>query len=323
MERIAFIIPYFGQFNDYFPLWLQSCKHNKAIADFYVFTDIKCPMSIPENVKFIPITFDILKEKIQTLYDFPISLNQPYDFCDFKPAYGDIFHEYITEYSHWAFGDNDLIWGDWETMLPLNWKSYERIGKFGHLTIIQNSEKMRLLYRFNDAYRIAFQAPFNTFFDEKAFNRICKINGIKINPLKIADCNPRKLRIQLQDQTYDHNSGLFVYENGHLYQLYMRKNTICKEEFTYMHFLKRKMKLRIENSYAMNRVYIYQTNIDNNLGVSINKELLSHYSQEQFYWSYWLKYLNPKTLFNSLYYKFDHRRKHIMQTIDNALTNGF
>ena len=46
------------------------------------------------------------------LVDFEIVLNEPYDLCDFKVAYGEIFQEYLEPYDFWGFCDCDLIYGD-------------------------------------------------------------------------------------------------------------------------------------------------------------------------------------------------------------------
>lgn len=181
---------------------------------------------------------------------------------------------------------------------------------------------MRLLYRFNNAYRIAFQTPYNTFFDEKAFNKICRINNIPIIPLKIADCDPRKLTIRIQNQTYDHHSGLFTYDNGHIYQLYKKKGSIGKEEFIYIHFLKRKMNTHIKEPLKNNKCYIYQREIASQSESSAITELINICSRQYCYWSYWLKFFNPKILFNSIYYKINSGRKDVIRSIDKVLTHG-
>lgn len=36
----------------------------------------------------------------------------PYYLVEFKPALGWLFREYLKNYSHWAFGDLDVLFGD-------------------------------------------------------------------------------------------------------------------------------------------------------------------------------------------------------------------
>ncbi len=312
MERIAFFIPYFGHFNSYFTLWLKTCSYQNDIADFYLFTDIRYNGEFPENVKLITISFEELKQKIQSKFDFKIELSSPYKFCDFKPAYGDIFRKYAEGYSHWAFGDNDLLWGDWKSMLPYNWRDCERLGKFGHLTIIKNTDRLRILYKYRNAYKIAFSSPYNCFFDECAFNTICEQNHVDIVPLPIADCNPRKRKIHLLDKSKDHSSGIFCYEDGHLYQLFRNGDKFAKEEFLYIHFLKRKMHFMCTSDSA-DTFFIYDHTIFSQKSLSVQE--FDAYSKELFYWSYWLKFLYPKTLIHSLSYRMNYQRKRVLREI--------
>ncbi|CAM9110423.1 unnamed protein product [Ectocarpus sp. 13 AM-2016] len=39
-------------------------------------------------------------------------ITSPYFIVEFKPAFGWLFREYLAEYSHWAFGDLDVLFGD-------------------------------------------------------------------------------------------------------------------------------------------------------------------------------------------------------------------
>ena len=61
MKKIAYVILYFGKFNDFFPLWLKSCKENPTI-DFLIFTDDRTNYNYPKNVKVNYFTFEQIKE---------------------------------------------------------------------------------------------------------------------------------------------------------------------------------------------------------------------------------------------------------------------
>ena len=239
MKRIAFLIPYYGTFNSYFPLWLKSCEANSDIADFYIITDIAYEAKRPENVRFIPMSWKDLIKRIQSFYDFKIALSTPYGLCDYKCAYGEIFHEFIKEYSHWAYGDNDLIWGKWSDLLPIDWDKYDKMGEFGHLSIIRNTTEMNKLYRHSGAYKMAFQDSRNLFFDEQGFNQIVDKMGKKAISLKIVDCNPRIRKITPITPLNNNCSGVFVWENGKLFHVYNNSNVINREQIMYIHFLKR------------------------------------------------------------------------------------
>ena len=152
--KIALILPYFGKFDTLFPLWLASCKWNSDI-DWLIFTDDKTKYDFPANVKVEYMGFADLRKKIQSLYDFPISLDTPYRLCNFKPAYGEIFEEYLKEYDAWGFCDNDMIYGQILPNIKFPLHGKYKVGKFGHLSFIPNTYKSNRLYRFGDAYKIA------------------------------------------------------------------------------------------------------------------------------------------------------------------------
>ena len=56
MKTICMVYPWFGKFNSYFDLWLESAINNSTI-DFLIYTDksncdfIKKGYSLPKNIK--------------------------------------------------------------------------------------------------------------------------------------------------------------------------------------------------------------------------------------------------------------------------------
>lgn len=323
-KRIAFLIPYFGKFNNYFPLWLKSCDYNSDIVDFFIFSDINYDDYIPDNVKFIKISWNKLHSLIQSFYDFDINLGTPYALCDFKCAYGEIFQDYIKNYSHWAYGDIDLIWGNWKELLPDNWFNYDKLGNYGHLTILKNNPEMNKLYRYKDAYKIAFCDKRNLFFDEIGFNLIANKLNKKTHSLKIANCHPRIRKITCITPPLENkeSSGLFKWENGILENLYVNRNGLQKEKVMYIHFLKRNMTVNSLNSEG-ECLIIHDVHIDKykNLGEQQLKEFIITYSGDKFYKEYWKKYLSIKQIINTL-------KAHIfpilpkMKEIENLILNN-
>lgn len=73
---ILLIIPYFGKFNNYFPFFLESCKNNPTI-NWLILTDDRNEYNFPSNVKVSYTTFKELKDRIQQLFQFQISLDRP------------------------------------------------------------------------------------------------------------------------------------------------------------------------------------------------------------------------------------------------------
>ncbi|CAM9704783.1 unnamed protein product, partial [Ectocarpus fasciculatus] len=52
------------------------------------------------------------KRKRAASFLHQLLITSPYFIVEFKPAFGWLFREYLTEYSHWAFGDLDVLFGD-------------------------------------------------------------------------------------------------------------------------------------------------------------------------------------------------------------------
>lgn len=147
LKKIAFIIPYFGKFKNYFPLFLVSCKNNPSI-DWIVFTDDKSKYPYPKNVTVIYTTFEIIKARIQKHFDFQVCLDKPYKLCDYRPAYGEIFSDELKGYDFWGYCDIDLILGNIRKFLAENvLENYEKVFTRGHLSLYKNEPKVNAFYR--------------------------------------------------------------------------------------------------------------------------------------------------------------------------------
>ena len=112
MKQACLIIPYYGKWPKYLPIYLESCKNNNWL-DVLFFTDIKPTFSYPSNVKFIDFPLSELENRVTQLTGITnYTLPNAYKLCDLRPLYGKIFQEYIKNYQYWAFGDCDLIYGN-------------------------------------------------------------------------------------------------------------------------------------------------------------------------------------------------------------------
>ena len=71
MKSICLVYPWFGNFNSYFNLWLESAKNNKAI-DFLIYTDqknisfIKENFSVDRNIKIFECSLNQISQKISS-----------------------------------------------------------------------------------------------------------------------------------------------------------------------------------------------------------------------------------------------------------------
>lgn len=258
-KTIALVIPYFGKFHNYFSLFLKSCAYNPTV-DFYIFTDIEEEYDYPPNVHRVIMSFETLKKRIQQLYNFEIILNEPYDLCDFKVAYGEIFQEYLKPYDFWGFCDCDLIYGDIRHFLTEDLlDKYEKLFMRGHFTLFKNVAEINQLYRNAidgiKQYEIAFSEAGAHHFDEgypedvPGINRIFQDAGKAVfDEYYFADIDVEHYAFRQSDlkntqqEQRKAEKSVFVWEKGKLYRYYSEKTSIQKEEFMYIHLQKRKMK---------------------------------------------------------------------------------
>lgn len=261
MKNAVFIIPYFGKFNSYFQLFLNSCKHNPEF-DWLIFTDDKTKYNYPDNVMIHYITFDEIKDMIQKKFDFEINLYHPYKLCDFRTAYGYIFESYIRQYPFWGYCDTDLIWGQLKNFIKQeDYLEYDKIGIFGHGTLIRNKEEIcrAFMHPLEGClnYHDIFTSPNNHSFDEEfsgGINNIFEALHYKIRETEYeANIYTKSSDFRLTEFTArpavykveKRKKAFFCWENGQLFRYGMIDGKLEKKEYLYIHLQARPMQVRI------------------------------------------------------------------------------
>lgn len=150
MMSIIFICPYFGSIDlGIHTVWLQGCAANPSIK-YLLITDDRNAFSVttPENVECIFMEWDECIRLIKNKIDFDVEINNPYKLCDFRPAFGHIFEEYIEGYDFWGYTDSgDTLYGDLRGFLHDDMlRNYDKIHMFGHLSLYKNIEKINKCY---------------------------------------------------------------------------------------------------------------------------------------------------------------------------------
>lgn len=262
MKKGAFIIPYFGQFNNYFQLFLNSCKYNSDY-DWIIFTDDKTKYNFPENVIVYYTTFDKIKNYIQKKFSFKLALNYPYKFCDLKPMYGYIFSDYLKSYPFWGHCDVDLLFGNIDEFITDDVRSkYDRIGILGHFTLYKNTNRVNKAFMlplhgkkrykevlttnenfcFDEEYdssinNILVEHKFNIFRDVHEAGLYTKTSNFRLNHVR-------------PDWGYDverKTKNLFVWNKGNLTRYILKNNHVIVEDYLYIHFQSRPMKVNTTN----------------------------------------------------------------------------
>lgn len=251
MKTIAFIIPYIGKLPNNFQLWLNTCRHNPTI-DFLLFTDDRTEYDYPKNVKTWYMSLEEMKSLFQEKFDFHLAIDRPYKFCDFRPAYGEIFSEYLSGYDFWGHCDIDLLWGNMRKFLTDEiLENYDRIYSRGHCSLYRNSEVVNAWYRTlpNNGYqdwKEVFQTPLSRCFDEWAghcgggISFIIKTNGIDIyDEVDSADIVVKKGKFEVNRWKSQYKKLFFHYIDGSLFAC----TKTFKKEVMCVHFQKRTLKI--------------------------------------------------------------------------------
>lgn len=258
-KKCVFILPYFGKFNNYFELFLRSCGRN-PMFDWLIFTDDYNRYNYPPNVKVVQTTLANIKELAEKKLEMTVSLETPYKLCDFKPAYGLIFEDMIRDYQYWGHCDCDLIFGNLrKILLPLLDEGYDKLFAAGHLTLYKNNHynnrRFMRKYKGDLIYRNIFSSEKIGWFDEDMYDN-------NVHSIFLED----EARVYSQDLCmnaaissakyvrayYDFSKREFVkmpyvkaryfWSNGEMFSLDLKDN-IVKQEYLYMHFQMRKMRM--------------------------------------------------------------------------------
>jgi hypothetical protein len=173
MNRIALITCYMGPLPSYFRYFLDSAKLNPDI-DFYIFNSHASAPDTSSNVKIIPLTLEQFNALASEKLELPINIKDAYKLCDFKPAYGVIFEDYLKSYEFWGDCDLDVIWGKISHFMTDEiLQDYDVINArtaylVGHFVLYRNSGVARDLFRQTDSYKQIFTDPDDNYygFDE-------------------------------------------------------------------------------------------------------------------------------------------------------------
>ena len=116
MKSIVLVSVYFGELPYYLSLFKESANYNKDV-NWIIFTDVE-ETHEEENIKFINFTLKEFNKLASQKMALDINIQKPYKLCDFKPAYGKIFEDYLEAYDFWGHCDLDIIWGDIRKFIP-------------------------------------------------------------------------------------------------------------------------------------------------------------------------------------------------------------
>lgn len=258
MKSVVFLIPYFGKFNNYFPIFLQSCKYNPSI-NWIIFTDDKSSYDYPENVQVEYTTLRNFNNLANKKMNSNFTISRSYKLCDYKPAYGLILEDFIKNYDWWGYCDMDLVWGDIRKFfIPELLENYDKIGVYGHCTIIKNTDALNRAFLSDldghKRYLEVFNSEENRSFDEEfngSINNIFKSHNYRIHDTKAsASVYPKSSNFRLTWLKNKHDyfvekrsKSFFLWDKGKLTRYIFKSQNVRAQEFLYLHLQSRKMRV--------------------------------------------------------------------------------
>lgn len=263
MSTKLLIMPYFGQFPNYFQLWLERIKKNHEL-ELLLVTDVILDNYNVEspNIHVMKKNIDQLRQMIEKVTGSKVNLNKGYKIKDYFPLYGEVFFEYIENgnYDWWGSIDADVILGNVSAFLKdEELISVDRILGNGHFSLYRNTQKMNQLWRnpklnsYSDIVPFSYTQRFNknTAFDEygwnwgKGISTFMEREGYRISndyPRADLDFNFSGFRsqsIDIDSKKNDENTVGFVeVTNGGTFVI---DKGGTKREVMYVHLQKRQM----------------------------------------------------------------------------------
>ena len=142
--------------------------------------------TIIKNISFLPFSISDFNELASSKIGFKINIGHGRKICDFRPAFGKIFDNFIIGYDFWGYSDIDLILGDLRLFLDnqlLNELDYIGVNTdypSGYFSIIKNSKKMNHLFSESKDLKWVFTQKENVLFEEcgRYYDEV--INGMNI-----------------------------------------------------------------------------------------------------------------------------------------------
>ena len=185
IPKITLIGVYFGPLPLCAPLFFKSAGANAGI-DFIIITDRYPSCELPPNIRLLKINRAAFEYLASEKIGHPMRLDSPRKLCDYKPAYGRIFSDYLRRSDYWGHIDFDIVWGNIPRFLhPAVEQGYEVIsadGKriSGPCTIYKNTHRLRELFREIPDVIAKLNAPESFDLDERDFDRVVKASGLSL-----------------------------------------------------------------------------------------------------------------------------------------------
>jgi hypothetical protein len=260
-HSIAIVIPYFGQWDEWAPLFFETVRRNDSI-EFLVFTDCNMENLTAPNVRIRSMSLAAYVAMINGRLGISFAPNNAYKLCDLRPLLGRIHQPEFDGFDFYGWCDVDLLFGDIrafytdELLTRYDVLSTHEHRISGHFALFRNTRRNREMYRRIYAWEEALRHPefvgideygitnayLMTVFDK--FNE--KFHRRVANPLTRALAHGRRRRLFMKEQYTtpfvarpwldgsrdSAQPSRWYYRDGHI-----TNDRDGSREFIYLHFM--------------------------------------------------------------------------------------
>lgn len=177
MDRILFLIPYFGAWPPWINHFVETCRTNRTI-DWILIGDSPAPENTARNVRHLQMEFADYKHLVAKRLGIAFDPAQPYKLCDIRPALGLIHADLARGYDFIGFGDIDVIYGDLRAFFdPLTLSLYDVFSSHadrisGHLCLMRNTPEVTQAFMRARGWAKSLGRREYSAFDEQGFYRV-------------------------------------------------------------------------------------------------------------------------------------------------------
>ncbi len=257
----VFAFSYGRELPEYFSLFLKSCGRN-SFVQWIFFTDRNTDeYDIPPNFRVIYSHLNDIENIARIKFQWDdLKIEQAYKLCDYKPAFGYLFSEYLDGFDFWGYCDIDVVFGDLKKFLTDDLlKKYDKIYSLGHFTLIRNTEECRTAFmresEDSNSWRKVFAVPSAKSFDEKSGinEKLISMRKKVYTSAEFADrsifhkrfrtVTKTEMKVVFKENTFNitqfpKNRRLQIasVEDGKTYMNYYSWGRMRKSEVAYIHF---------------------------------------------------------------------------------------
>ena len=291
MNKVCFISVYFGEIPAFFKTFFDSCEWNLDF-DWLIVHDKPLIYERPKNVHDVIMDLNEFEKIVEEKIGLSIPQIKPYKVCDFRPAFGIIFEDYIKGYDFWGICDTDLVLGKLSKFITNEMlESYDKIFTMGHMSLVRNNDTCNWLFKKETInsryYKDVFCNQKNCIYDEyegftekfcdsglnvykqkKCADISIKYGRLRVNEKWLIRCiQPKNRYINFsKDKNYNHQ--IFWLSNGRTFRTYLdNEKRIIKEEYSYIH----KLDFACNNKITVDDSYILTAN-----GYVQDEKLIAH-----------------------------------------------